>query len=294
MRIVFLGLPLAALLLNVDGHEVVLAGVRRGLEQGVRRLRRQLGDPRVVLDPQRDWSSFRNLAEQSKADLLVSWFFTRRIPMDLVNACRLGGVGVHPSLLPRHRGPDPFFGAIDAGDEETGVTVHRIGEAYDTGAILLQRRLPIEHRWNAWHLARALDRPSLEALREVVRRMAAGEVLAEVEQDEQNATSAPFPSEEDRVLQWDQPSERIARRVRALAPNPGALVDSGEVCLVVIRVEVRFDAPKVLLPGEAAIVGGITVVRTRDGGVALLRAEVDGTTLDAAAIAQQIARDSGK
>src|SRR6185436_17968339 len=105
-------------------------------------------------------------------DLLVSWFWTTRLPMALIEAARFGGIGAHPSLLPRHRGPDPTYWAIASGDVETGVTVHRIAEDYDTGAILAQERLAIDPHWNAWNLARALDRPSLRLLRATAARFA--------------------------------------------------------------------------------------------------------------------------
>jgi methionyl-tRNA formyltransferase len=288
MRIAFVGLPLAALLLHADGHEVVIAGLRKGLATGQRRLRRFIGDARVVTDPHRDWPDFSRRLRSLRPDLLVSWFFTRRIPMEVVKACRLGGIGVHPSLLPRHRGPDPFFAAIDAGDRVTGVTVHCIEEVYDTGAIVAQRPLPIDPSWNAWALARALDRPSLGLLREVVGSLDAGGTLRATPQDESLATEAPFPTEEDRMLCWRRRASDIVRRIRALAPNPGALAFTGEVALVVQEAEVR-PVHAVLRPGEAAVIDGVAVVRAADHGVALLRGEVDGQAWGTDAIAHQIA-----
>jgi methionyl-tRNA formyltransferase len=288
MRIAFLGLPLAALLLHADGHDIVIAGLRNGLTLGQRRLATGLGHDRLVVDPHHDWAAFQRRVRDLRPDLLVSWFFTRRIPMGVVEACALGGIGVHPSLLPRHRGPDPFFAALDAGDEVTGVTVHRIEESYDTGAILAQRSLSIDPWWNAWDLARALDRPSLALLRETVATFAAGEPILAVPQDESKATQAPFPAPEQRVLRWTWPAEAIVRRVRALAPNPGALAFPGDAPLVVLEVEVR-PVHAVLEPGEAAVIDGVAVVRAADHGVALLRGEVDGHVWGPEAIAHQIA-----
>ncbi|MBI5537152.1 MAG: hypothetical protein HY898_30800 [Deltaproteobacteria bacterium] len=290
MRIVFLGLPLAALLLVADGHEVVLAGLRSGLTLGERRLRRTLGNARVLIDPQEQWEAFVALALELRADLLVSWFFTRRIPIELCQTCRLGGIGVHPSLLPRHRGPDPFFAAINAGDEETGVTAHRIEREYDTGAILGRRALRIEPDWNAWDLARALDRPSLALLRQVVQRASNGDPLEGEAQDEQEATLAPQPDEDSRVLVWDRPAEALVRRIRALAPCPGALAWVGETEIVVLKASVHRDVPQVLLPGEAAMVHGLAVVKAGDNGVALLEAEVGNQTITGSDLAMLVAR----
>src|SRR3954468_19887327 len=100
--------------------------------------------------------------------------------MSVIEAAPRGGIGVHPSLLPRHRGPDPTYWAIASGDEVTGVTVHRIEADYDTGAILAQEPLRIDPAWNAWNLARALDRPSLRLLRATVARFARGEAVPDL------------------------------------------------------------------------------------------------------------------
>lgn len=290
MRIVFLGLPLAALLLDADGHEVVLAGLRSGLTTGERRLRRTLGRVPVVIDPQEGWENFVGIAREKRADLLVSWFFTRRIPVELCDTCRLGGIGVHPSLLPRHRGPDPYFAAIDSGDEETGVTAHRIERDYDTGAILGQISVRIEPEWNAWTLARALDGPSLSLLRQVVAKAASGDPLVGEAQNEGLATSAPQPDDDSRVLHWEQPAEALVRRIRALAPSPGALAWVGDTEIVVLKASIHRNVPRVLIPGEAAMVHGLAVVKAGDNGVALHEAEVGNQTVTGSDLAMLVAR----
>lgn len=294
MRIVFLGLPLAACLLLHDRHDVVLAGVRRHLATGARRLRRQIGEDAVVVDPHLDWEGFLRRVQQLRADLLVSWFFTRKIPMSVADACRLGGIGVHPSLLPRHRGPDPFFAAIDGGDELTGVTVHRIAAEYDTGAVLEQRRLPLDPSWNAWDLARQLDRPSLAALRATVQRASEGDDLRGEPQDEAQATLAPEPGDDERQIRWGMPAERVVRRIRALAPSPGAVTWVEDVSLTILRAEVTNDAPRALETGEAAVVEGRVIVRARDYGVALVDVEQDGRALPLSELALLVARASDK
>ncbi len=155
LRIVFFGLPLAALLLARDGHTIELASICRKDGLGVRRARRTFGRDRVLMKPDAASPALHDRVRALAPDLLVSWFWTKRLPMSLVRLARLGGIGVHPSLLPRHRGPDPTYWAIASGDAETGVTVHRLEEDYDTGDVLTQERLQIDPAWNAWQLARA-------------------------------------------------------------------------------------------------------------------------------------------
>ena len=194
MRIAFVGLPLAALSLAADGHTIVWAGICRKDAIGIRRLRALLGPERVEIVP--DLTMRAEAIRRFDPELLVSWFWTKRIPPAVRKVAPLGAFGVHPSLLPRHRGPDPTFWAIDSGDEETGVTAHLIDDAYDTGAILGQKRIAIEPSWNAWTLAKKLDRPSLSLLRETALAYARGAPPPPTPQDESVATEAPMPDDD--------------------------------------------------------------------------------------------------
>lgn len=285
LRIAFFGLPLAATLLLRDGHDVVFAAVCRSDAPGKRRLLRLVGAEKFELKPNvRDPTLLARL-RAVQPDLVVSWFWTTRLPIALMRAARHGGIGVHPSLLPRHRGPDPTFWAISSGDSETGVTVHELAEDYDTGAIIATRRLAIEPTWNAWQLAKALDRPSLALLRETVMRYARGEVPAKTAQNEAFATDAPSPDEEASAIQWSWPVQQVLRHVRALAPAPGAWTEIDGACVVVTRAAAVSETPAALLPGEAAVIDGRALVRAGDGAVALLAGEIDGEEADADALA---------
>jgi methionyl-tRNA formyltransferase len=273
LRIVFLGLPLAALLLREDGHEIVWAGICRRKALGTRRLSRLLGPERVVATPQLDEhaATLRALS----ADIVVSWFWTKRVPRAVREAAPLGAIGIHPSLLPRHRGPDPYFWAIDAGDTETGVTAHVLEDEYDTGAILGQRRLPIPPSWSSWTLAKKLDRPSLALLREVVAAFARGDPPSPIVQDETLATLAPQPDDDLLELRWDDNAERIARRVRAASPFPGAFTSLDDEIVTLTRVAPTTAFPRALAAGEAAVRDdGVAVVRTADAAIELLAGRV--------------------
>jgi methionyl-tRNA formyltransferase len=270
VRIAFFGLPLAALLLARDGHEVVYAATS-SKGPGLRRLRATLGaTARIELAPDLSHPASAAAIRATRPDLLVSWFWTTKLPAEVL-AIR-PAIGVHPSLLPRHRGPDPYYWAIACGDGVTGVTAHRLDAEYDTGAVLAQRRLPMDPGWNAWRLARALDRPSLALLREVVRAYAEGRPPAETPQDERLATLAPTPGDEDLAVRWSDSSAHVERRVRAAAPWPGAWTEIGDRVVILERVRQANDFPKALLPGEAAVrKDGVAVVRTGDTAIELLR-----------------------
>lgn len=290
MRLAFLGLPLAGVLLARDGHELVYAGVLP--EKGLRRLGRRLAPgQRADLMPDLTSDATFQRIRDARPELIASWFWVKPVPPRVLELAP--AVGVHPSLLPRHRGPDPYFWAIDAGDEVTGVTAHRLDATYDTGPILAKRELRIDPSWDAWQLARRLDRPSLSLLREVVKAYAEGHPPPEHAQDDALATQAPAPREEDLALAWSWPAERLERRVRAAAPFPGAWTEIGDELVIVTRARATRDFPRALAPGEAAVrADGVAVVRAGDDALELLqgRAEDDETLLDRQALARIVER----
>jgi methionyl-tRNA formyltransferase len=273
-KIAFFGLPLAALLLAKDGHDIVWAGICRRDAPGTRRLARCVGRERVhVLPGAADDRALARLGD-APPDLIVSWFWTRRIPRDLLRLAP--AFGVHPSLLPRHRGADPYFWAIDSGDDTTGVTAHLLDDEYDTGPILGQRALRIDPSWDAGRLAHALDGPSLALMREVARAFAEGRPPVARPQDDGAATVAPEPADEDLAIRWSWPAWRIERRVRAAAPWPGAWTEIGDQLVELVRVRSTGDFPRALLAGEAAVrADGVAVVRAGDDALELLAGRAD-------------------
>ncbi|MFO0586938.1 MAG: methionyl-tRNA formyltransferase [Polyangiaceae bacterium] len=275
LRVAFFGLPLAALLLDRDGHDVVLASICRSDAVGLRRAKKRFAG-RFLLKPDATRPAFVERVRSLEPDLIVSWFWTKRLPMDVIRAARHGGIGAHPSLLPRHRGPDPTYWAIASGDTETGVSVHRLEADYDTGDVLMVERLPIDPAWNAWQLARALDRPSLRALRRTVAAFASGAPPAPIPQDESKATQAPAPDDDACAIRWSEPTNRILLHIRALAPSPGAWTEIAGALVSILEARASRSYPEVLVPGESVTIEDRAVVRTGDGAIDLLRVEIDG------------------
>jgi methionyl-tRNA formyltransferase len=269
-------------LLLADGHEIVWAGICRKGAIGTRRLVHAIGEANVAIVP--DLARAVTDVAARSPELIVSWFWTRKVEASFRALAPLGAIGVHPSLLPRHRGPDPYFWAIDAGDEVTGVTAHVLDDEYDTGAVLAQRTLVIDPRWNAWTLAKKLDRPSLALLRETVGAFAKGAPPAPVSQDESLATSAAQPSEDDLEIRWTDDAAHIARRVRAASPWPGAFTAIGDATVTLTHVRIARDNAALLgalAPGEAVVrPDGIAVVRAQDGLVELLGGRLEDEDSD--------------
>jgi methionyl-tRNA formyltransferase len=150
------------------------------------------------------------------ADTVVVCAYGLLIPNELLE--RALWLNVHPSLLPRWRGAAPVERAIMAGDDETGVTIHRTVEALDAGPVAGRRAFPIGPDDDAG----AVYAHAAEAAAELL-----AEVLAEDEprfepQAEDGVTYAEKIRPEDRELDPGAPAQELVNRVRALSPHIGA------------------------------------------------------------------------
>lgn len=296
MRILYLGLPLGALHLLGSGFTPVVIALGHPDAPGARRLRKRI-DPRTLVlgRPRLDDPEVLRLLASSKPDVIISFFWPRRIPEAVLALAPRGAFGTHPSLLPRWRGPDPYFWAIREGDATTGVTLHRLARDYDTGAVVERRELPLADSFNAWTLARALDRPALALLADAARRLRDGEALDGDAQDDALSTHAPEPSDADYSVDWDDDAESIVRLVRASAPTPGALADIEDETVEIVRASVyEREPPRSLEPAEAFVDDDHVVVCAGDGAVRIeLARDEQGEPFDLVAHvrARQAARD---
>jgi methionyl-tRNA formyltransferase len=179
-------------------------------------------------------------------------------------------LNVHPSLLPRWRGAAPIERAIEAGDEETGVTIMRPTREFDAGPLCLQRAAPIQPDDDYGSLAGRLA-------------LLGGELLVETldtrptcrEQGEEGVTYASKIEREERRLDPQRMADELERRVRALTPHVGAYVElpAGE------RLGVRRAglAPTAELdPGELAVRDGRLLYGAGSGALELLEVQPAG------------------
>jgi methionyl-tRNA formyltransferase len=273
IRIAYVGLPLGAWLLARAGFAPGLICLGHLDTPGARRVRRQLGTRALVLaQPDLRAASVVSCLASFAPDVLLSWFWPKQIPAEVLALPRLGAYGVHPSLLPRWRGPDPYFWTLHAGDVETGVSLHVLEAEYDTGPVVAQRRLRVEPRDNAWTLARRLDRPGLGLLVDAARELSSGQPLRAQPQPSVGMSDAPAPTDEQLSIDWHDSAEQILRLVRAAAPYPGAGAALGETWVELLEAEASpVTLPAALEPAEAVVVGESVAVQTGAGAVLLKR-----------------------
>jgi len=184
------------------------------------------------------------------------------LPSPILAAPRLGCINVHASLLPRWRGAAPIQRAILAGDRETGVTIMRMDEGLDTGPMLMREVLPIGPDATAETLHDALAERGAALLVKALDGLAAG-ALAAVPQPAEGASYARKLERAEGRLNWNEPAEALARRVRAFAPWPGAFIEhAGERIKVLKAVAVAgAGAPGTALDDALTIACGAGALR---------------------------------
>lgn len=131
---------------DLGGAEVVL--VLSDRDAPALAAARARGISAVQLRDHRDGGEWLAALRDARADLLVLAGFLKLVPVEVVDAYRGRLINIHPALLPRHGGPGMYGrrvhqAVLDAGDTESGATVHLVDEAYDRGDILGQGRTPV-------------------------------------------------------------------------------------------------------------------------------------------------------
>jgi len=195
-------------------------------------------------------------------DLIVVAAFGQILRPEALDLPRRGCINVHASLLPRWRGAAPINAALLHGDEATGVTIMKMDPGLDTGPLLSMSRILIAPDETAGSLSPKLARLGGDLLIETLPAYLSGQLLPQP-QDDSLATYAPMLERADGELDFDQPAEALARRVRAFDPWPGTYLIWGDQRLKVHRAHaVSATSPGV---GVFTIQDGFPAVGASDG-----------------------------
>ena len=233
MRIVFAGTPdIAATVLQAlvaSEHEIVAvytqpdrpAGRGRKLTASPVKQLAQVHDI-PVLQPTtlREASSVSTLA-QYEADLMVVVAYGLILPEAILTTPKCGCWNIHVSLLPRWRGAAPIQRAIEVGDVQTGVTIMQMDAGLDTGDILLQQTCAIHATDTAASLHDRLADLGANALIQALTQLTQ-QTLTPTPQSADGVTYAEKLTKSEAEIDWQQPADLIARKVRAFNPWPVA------------------------------------------------------------------------
>jgi methionyl-tRNA formyltransferase len=159
------------------------------------------------------------ILQSMNPDIAISWAFPWRIPPEALCVPTLAAINFHPSLLPRHRGPNPLAWTIRMGDSDYGLSWHRMEAEFDSGAILAQRSSPVLVEDTNDEVAPRILTLGLRMLRGVLEKVLAGDP-GEPQSDE-GATEAPPFRDDYTTIDWSKPARAVHDQVRAWTFVPG-------------------------------------------------------------------------
>ncbi len=238
-----------------------------------------------VLQPESLRSALsRDALRALRPDLLLVVAYGLILPQAILDIPRHGGWNVHASLLPRWRGAAPIQRAIEAGDDETGVCLMQMEQGLDTGPVLLSQRIPIGAEETAGQLHDRLAELGAQTLADGLGLLRADMRPVPRPQPDGGATYARKLDKAEARLDWSQPAETLARKVRAFNPWPMA---DAEIAGERVRIHGAVALPlahaaapgTVLLASRAGIdiacgEGALRVrVLQREGGKAITAAD---------------------
>jgi methionyl-tRNA formyltransferase len=201
--------------------------------------------------------------------------YGRILKQPLLEVPRHGFINMHPSLLPKYRGPSPLQTAILNGDEVTGITVMRLDPGMDTGPILMQKQYPIFPDDTTASLSERLAKEGAQMLADSIDLLAAGRAEFHPQPEQGVSVTRTFSKEDGRV-RWGDSARQIHNLVRAAVPWPVAHCKfRGAVCRI-YKTEVITETTDAAPGTVTSVTRDSIVVAARGGQLSIQTLQMPG------------------
>lgn len=162
-------------------------------------------------------AEFKKEVLRLNADIILVGTWSEKLKKNIIDLPKIATINVHPSLLPKYRGPNPYLHAILNNEKESGVTFHLMDEQLDTGAILLQKTVKIGLEDTGEDLRNKIAPLAREGVCELMQTLDR-EIIVPVAQDEKHASYFSQVTSDDTMLDFSEPAEQVCRHIRAFHP----------------------------------------------------------------------------
>lgn len=161
--------------------------------------------------------NFKKFLITKNVDIMLVGTWGEKIQKEIFDTPKIATVNIHPSLLPKYRGPNPYLEAILHGETESGVTFHLMDKNYDTGKILAQEKVTIQDYDTSEDLRNKIIYKIKQITPYVIENINSGMIIP-VTQNENLATYFPLKSRTNIINFGCQTSIEISRQIRAFHP----------------------------------------------------------------------------
>jgi len=246
-RILFVGIPDMAYI-GVDG--LLMAGVNIVGVLGPKKSHNMYNDfKNFVFSRGLNFIEFDQLDEPEliekikslDIDVAVVCSYNYKIPKALMDATKDGFINVHPSMLPKYRGGNPYSRVIMNGETESGVTIHFMDEGFDTGDIIAQKPYHIHSKATMGTIFNELNFIGIELLLQVLQGYET-QPLPRIPQPKGNFISGKGLSDKELYINYEKSAEEIERFIRALNPFLLASTTFRGNVMKIMKAEVASDA----------------------------------------------------
>jgi len=234
-----------------------------------------------VIDP--EYFNEKAIGEISaqNPDIIVVAAYGKILPKKVLDIPKFGAINVHPSLLPRFRGPSPIQNALLAGEKETGTTIMLMDEGIDTGNILDQKKIDIEPDATYPIMLSMLAELSAELLLRTIALWMAKKIIPK-KQDNFKATACQLIERQDGRIIWTDDAEAIYNRWRAFIPWPGVFTfwekENSNIRIKLNKIAFLADNAETskFHIGEVFRWEEIIAVKTTNGSIVLKEVQLEG------------------
>lgn len=213
------------------------------------------------------------------ADIFFVVSYGKILPREVLQIPKYYSINIHPSLLPKYRGPSPINYALLNGDSETGFSVIKLNEKIDGGDLFYQERLLIDSRINAVELTELLAHAAAMHIAEIISACESSSVTFSP-QDDSVSSYAGLLKKSDGIIDWSRSATSIHNKVRALLPWPTAFASYKGKMLKLYSTDVVSDCDEtqVYSPGTIVAIhksGGMDVA-TNAGIIRVFELQYEG------------------
>ena len=185
---------------------------------------------------------------QPVTGVLVS--YGKIIPQSIIDLFTPGIINVHPSLLPKYRGPSPIESAILYGDHKTGVSIMQLSTKMDAGPVYSRISQALTGTETQPELYETLAKVGAHQLVSVLPSIISGE-LQPTPQEETEATYCQLIHKSDGIIDWQKPADQIEREIRAYKGWPGSRTTLGSIDVIITKAHVDIDECEgIIIEGE--------------------------------------------
>jgi len=215
-----------------------------------------------ILKPLKLNDAVREHVSSLKPDILVSFAYGHIFGPKFLALFPLGGINIHPSLLPKYRGPSPIQAAILNRDTITGISIQALAQEMDCGDIFISEQLPLTGRETAGSLTQTVAVKAAQMLADVLKQVANG-TAQKTPQNHQEASYCSLITRNDGIIKWNDSVLEIEAKIRAFTPWPLCRTIHNGRELIILKADVYKGNADKKVPGT--VLG--TVNEATDNGI---------------------------